>query len=250
MFQPGAMLYTQSFGSRPENVEVPHIDTRNPAGTDNIYPIGKRWINTSNNTDWVLTSYSSANAILVANWLETTNSGSGTFTTLTVTGQSTLGPLTVVGTTNINTTGTAVTTIGNTTGGTAIVGPMSVSGPSTLSSTLAVTGLSTLTGGINTAPVVVPAGASPQTANARSGQVTFSGVSIAGGATQSFVINNSSISAIGTVILYSMVGATTGSALNIQSVTNVAGVSSTIVVENGSATTSSANITFTFIVLN
>jgi hypothetical protein len=125
------------------------------------------------------------------------------------------------------------------TGGTVITGPMSVSG------------LSTLTGGINTAPVVVAAGASPQTANGRSGQVTFSGVSIAAGATQSFVINNTAVSAIGTVILYSMVGATTGAALNIQSVTNVAGTSSTIVVENGTgATTSTANITFTYIVLN
>lgn len=118
-------------------------------------------------------------------------------------------------------------------------------------SSLAVSGLSTLTGGINTAPVVVTAGASPLTANGRSGQVTFSGVSIAAGATQSFVIANTAIAAIGTVILYGMVGATTGAALNIQSVTNIAGTSSTIVVENGTgATTSTANITFTFIVLN
>jgi hypothetical protein len=117
--------------------------------------------------------------------------------------------------------------------------------------TLAVSGLSTLTGGINTAPVVVAAGASPQTANGRSGQVTFSGVSIAAGATQSFVINNTSVAAIGTVIMYTMVGATTGAALTIQSVTNVAGTSSTIVVTNGTAaTTSTANITFTFLVLN
>lgn len=118
-------------------------------------------------------------------------------------------------------------------------------------SSLAVSGLSTFSGGINTAPVVVTAGASPRTANGRSGQVTFSGVSIAAGATQSFVINNTSIGAVGTVILYSMVGATTGAALNIQSVTNVAGTSSTIVVENGTgATTSTANITFTYLILN
>lgn len=128
---------------------------------------------------------------------------------------------------------------------------LTVSGNETVAGTLGVTGLSTFTGGINTAPTVVTAGASPRTANGRSGQVTFSGVSIAAGATQSFVINNTSIAAIGTVILYSMVGATTGAALNIQSVTNVAGTSSTIVVENGTgATTSTANITFTFLVLN
>ena len=42
--QPGAMLYTQSFGSRPEGVEVPVIQTRPPVGTDVKYPVGKRWI--------------------------------------------------------------------------------------------------------------------------------------------------------------------------------------------------------------
>lgn len=126
-----------------------------------------------------------------------------------------------------------------------------IAGGSEILPSLTVTGLSTLSGGINTAPVVVAAAASPLTANSRSGQVTFSGVSIAAGATQSFVINNTSIATVGTVILYSMVGATTGAALNIQSVTNVAGTSSTIVVENGTgATTSTANITFTFLVLN
>jgi hypothetical protein len=117
--------------------------------------------------------------------------------------------------------------------------------------TIAVSGLSTLTGGVNTAPVVVAAGASPQTANGRSGQVTFSGVSIAAGMTQSFVINNTSIAAIGTVIMYTMVGAAAGAALTIESVTNVAGTSSTIAVTNGTgATTTTANITFTFLVLN
>jgi hypothetical protein len=97
---------------------------------------------------------------------------------------------------------------------------------------------------------IVAAAASPQTSNSRAGQVTFSGVNIAAGATQSFVINNNTIPATA-VIQYSMVGATTGAALNIQSVTNVAGTSSTIVVENGTgATTSTANITFVYEILN
>ncbi len=127
---------------------------------------------------------------------------------------------------------------------------LTVSGLSSLT-TLSVSGLSTLTGGINTAPVVVASGASPLTANGRSGQVTFSGVSIAAGATQSFVINNTAIAAIGTVILYSMSGATAGAALSIVSVTNVAATSSTIVVTNGTgATTTTADIKFTFLVLN
>lgn len=132
-----------------------------------------------------------------------------------------------------------------------VSGNETITGNETIGGTLSVTGLSTLTGGINTAPVVVAAAASPQAANGRSGQVTFSGVSIAAGATQSFVITNTSIAAIGTVILYSLVGATTGAALTIQSVTNVANTSSTIVVQNGTgASTTTANITFTFLILN
>jgi hypothetical protein len=100
-------------------------------------------------------------------------------------------------------------------------------------------------------PNIVAAGASPQRSNGRAGQVTFSGVSIAAGATQSFVISNTSIPSAAAVISYTMVGATTGAALNIQSVTNVANTSSTIVVENGTgATTSVANITFTYVLLN
>lgn len=103
----------------------------------------------------------------------------------------------------------------------------------------------------NTAPLIVAAAASPQVVNARSGQVTFSGVSIAAGATQSFVISNTSVPAASSAILYTMSGATSGSALSIQSVTNVANTSSTIVVTNGTgATTSIANITFTFLILS
>ncbi len=42
---PGAMLYTQSFGSRPEAVEVPFYSNRAPTSTDfgggMFFPIGK-----------------------------------------------------------------------------------------------------------------------------------------------------------------------------------------------------------------
>lgn len=97
-------------------------------------------------------------------------------------------------------------------------------------------------------PVVVSAAASPQTANGKTFSVTFSGVSIAAGATQSFVISNT---AVNTLVQVSMVGATSGAALSIQSVTNSPGVSTTIVVTNGTgATTTTANITFTGICLN
>jgi len=102
--------------------------------------------------------------------------------------------------------------------------------------------------GIVLNPVVVTAAASPQTANGRSFSVTFSGVSIAAGATQSFIINNTSVN---TLALISMVGATAGSALTVESITYVSGTSITIVVTNGAgATTSTANITFTGLCLN
>lgn len=68
MFQPGANVYTQGFGSRAENVEVPHIDVRAPSSTDILYPIGKIWISTSANTIYILTSLSSFAGIVTATW--------------------------------------------------------------------------------------------------------------------------------------------------------------------------------------
>lgn len=173
----GAMLYTQGFGSRPENVEIPILQNRAPTAQDTqkgFFPIGKRWINETLNTEYVLTSYSTSGGPLTAVW--------GV-------------------------------------GGTASAG--------------------TATG----------AAASPVVLNGRAGQVTFSSVSIAAAADLTLTITNSAITST-SQILYSMSGATTGSALTIKSVTNTAG-SSAIVVTNGTgATTSTANIVLTFLVIN
>lgn len=166
--------------------------------------------------------------------------GSTSFNSLTVTP----GPTSITGTTSINTSGAGTTalgtggtgavTLGNSTGGTAVTGNMT---------------FGTATQGVIQTAVIVT-GASPQTANARVFSVTFSGVSIAAAATQSFTISNSTITGSTTVIQLTMAGATTGAALNIQSVTNSAN-QSVIVVENGTgATTSTANITFIGHVLN
>lgn len=103
---------------------------------------------------------------------------------------------------------------------------------------------------ISSLPVAtkVAAAASPQTLNSRAGQVIFSTVSIAAGATQSFTINNSTISAA-SVVLPQIYGATAGAALTIVSVTPAAG-SFAIVVTNGTgATTDVANLTVTFEVI-
>lgn len=69
MFQPGAALYTQGFGTRPEGVEVPHYDNRSPTVTDILYPVGKIWIYTGNEV-WILLNLSSAQGITTANWVQ------------------------------------------------------------------------------------------------------------------------------------------------------------------------------------
>ncbi len=371
-FQPGAMVYTQGFGSRPESVEVPHVDTRSPTTADTgngFFGIGKRWINTTANAEYTLTSLSSSVLGTTANWtslgtaggvLNTLTDGSGSTVTpvtnniqIAGTGNqiastagsgvitlSLIGPYTpttytahgvllgegtssisataagatgqvlvgntgtdptwtgspsfsgsvtaatgltvtsggltvsaggesITGTTTINTTGTASTTIGN------VSSTLTINAPSTFSlasgagtaiavNTSAGTGIPmTLTssgatvddlqlsgGGIKTAPVIVAAGASPQTANGRFIQVTFSGVSIAAGATQTFVISNSVVTGASTVIDLKWYGATTASALSIGSITPSAGSISIVMTNGTGATTSTANITFNVWVMN
>ena len=93
-------------------------------------------------------------------------------------------------------------------------------------------------------------GASPQISNARAGSVTFSGVSIAAGATQTFTITNSTITGATTRVLYAHTGATAGAALTMVSQTNSAGSSAVVITNGTGATTTTANITFDYIVLN
>lgn len=83
--QPGANVYTQGFGSRPENVEVPHLDTRAPASTDIQFPIGKRWVDTTNNHTYTLTSQSSAGGTVSSTW---TAEGSGSSALSTLSGDT------------------------------------------------------------------------------------------------------------------------------------------------------------------
>lgn len=66
--QPGSTVYTQGFGSRPEDIEVPHLDVRPPNATDTQYPIGKRWLDTVLGNEYVLGNLSSAGGVLQANW--------------------------------------------------------------------------------------------------------------------------------------------------------------------------------------
>lgn len=104
----------------------PFVAERDPSTTD-FGEIGQVWVNESSNAAFILTSISSG----AANWADFSG-GAGTFTSLTVTP----GPITLTGTTDINTTGAATTTIGaggtgaviigNTTGGVAIDGATTI----------------------------------------------------------------------------------------------------------------------------
>lgn len=94
------------------------------------------------------------------------------------------------------------------------------------------------------------AASGPVVLNSRAGQVIFTSVSIAAAADLTLTITNSEVTASTTQVIYSMSGATTGSAPSIKSVTNSAG-SSAIVVTNGTgATTTTTDITLNFIVVN
>ncbi len=178
-FQPGANLYTLAFGTRPENVEVPHYDTRAPTTSDILYPIGKRWLYVGQSI-WELLSISTVANVTTANWVQLADSdgsvqavlgtanqitatnvagtvtlslpaaiitpGSLSTTTTLTAGTGlvvTSGGAAVTGTTTINTTGAAVTTIG--TGGTGAVnignatGNTAVTGSLTTTTSLAAT---------------------------------------------------------------------------------------------------------------
>lgn len=160
------------------------------------------------------------------------------------------------GVTTIGTGGTGATNIGNATGNTAVTGSLTAS--TTLTATLgnitATNGnfvSSTAGKGLQfNANTATGAAASPIVINSRAGQAIFTSVSIAAAADLTLTITNSSILASTTQVIYSMSGATTGSALSIKSVTNSSG-SSAIVITNGTgATTTTADITLNFIVVN
>ncbi len=155
---------------------------------------------------------------------------------------------------------TAVGATGTLFSGNTGADPTFTASPSVTGSVTAGTGFVATTGNVAISAVgsgllltpTVASGSSAGTvaADGRVVSVTFTSVSIAGGATQAFTTSNTAITGSGTVLHISMVGATSGAGLNIQSVANTAG-QSVITVENTTlATTSTADITFTYFVLN
>ncbi len=103
--QPGAVVYTQGFGSRPENLEVPHIDTRAPTSYDVIYPVGKKWVDTAGNATYTLTSLSTQGGVAQATWtVEGGSAAAGVTSVATQSGTATpaSGVLTVNGDAGVN----------------------------------------------------------------------------------------------------------------------------------------------------
>jgi len=70
-FQPGAVVNTQGFGSKPENVEVPWIDSRAPTVMDNQFPVGKVWLDKTEEDSYQLMNFSwnSGTSHLDATWV-------------------------------------------------------------------------------------------------------------------------------------------------------------------------------------
>lgn len=67
-FQPGQNLYTQGFGSYPENIEVPFISDRSPTINDILFPIGKHWLKKGVG-EYVLVSFTNTLGVITANWV-------------------------------------------------------------------------------------------------------------------------------------------------------------------------------------
>lgn len=227
----------------------PIISTRDPTTNDTRFPLGQEWVNKSTASVFALGSVSAG----VATWVAL---GGGSSAIATINSNAPIaGNYVLAGTANqiavAQTAGTTTFTIPAT-----LIAPGSIAATTTVTATL---GNITATNGnfvASTAgsglvlPVATASGATPQVANARVGSVTFTGVSIAAAATSTFVITNSTITGAGTVVLYSLRGATTGAAPTIQSVTNSAGSSSIVVTNGTGATTQTGNLTFDYIVLN
>lgn len=118
--QPNNIL-TQNAGLSPQNISIPHYDTRSPAATDVIYPLGKTWLDHQNITIWQLASFTSTQGTLAANWVQLypTDGGTGDFTTLNVSGNADIGGALVVDGNITSTAGDITATDGNLVLGTA-----------------------------------------------------------------------------------------------------------------------------------
>ncbi len=239
-FQPNQNLYGIGIGSTNGNGYYPHLDVRAPTTSDTSYPIGTNWIYLGNSA-YVLIGLTSTGGTLSATWVETVTSTGSVLSVTGTTNQITATP----------TTGAVVLSIPS-----AFVAPGSVTATTTLTATAgnitAAAGnfVSSTAGNGIVLNSGTASGTTTATLNGRSGQITITTPSIAAGATFTFTITNSSVTSSTTQIMYNLVGGTTGAGINIQSVTNSAGSSVVVLMNSTGATTNTASIILTFLVLN
>lgn len=93
--------YTQGTGTSGINTLI-HYDVRSPATTDVNYKLGTRWIDSVNNTEYTLTSFSSLGGAVSATWVST---GGGSTAVSQLTGDSGIanpsaGIINILGTSN------------------------------------------------------------------------------------------------------------------------------------------------------
>lgn len=177
--------------------------------------------------------------------------GSIASTTTITSGTAMVATTTVTAGTDItSTTGNIVATAGQVNAGTSITAGTTIT--ATLGNIIATNGnfVASTAGTGFVLNSGTASGTTAATLNGRSGQITITTPTINAGATFTFTITNSSVTASTTQILYGLTGGTTGSAITIQSVTNSAS-QSVVVVQNASAVTNSTDsLVLTFLVLN
>ena len=175
-----------------------------------------------------------------------------------VSGSLTAGTTITAGTGITSTTGNIVASAGNIT---ATLG--SVSAATTVTAGTSITATlgnitatngnlvaSTAATGLSLNPTVASGAAGTVNCDGRVGSVTFTGVSIAAAADLTLTIGNTSIAGASTRVILTMSGSTTGSAPSIKSITPSANQVAIVVTNGTGATTTTADITFDFIVLN
>jgi hypothetical protein len=153
----GRQYQNVSYGlNQPLNLEnpTPVIAKRNPTNSDFAFPT-TIWTNTTTNAIYILASITNNSA----NWvLLEVGGGAGVFASLTVIP----GPISLTGTTSINTAGAAVTSIGS--GGTGAVNIGNTTGNTLVTGTLSSTGTITSVNGAVSANTTITAGTGISTA--------------------------------------------------------------------------------------
>lgn len=113
----GSNLYSQGYGTTPSaSLSSAVKATRDPATTDvrgvvGFYPIGQRWVNTSGNNVWTLSSLSTSLGITSATWVQD-SAGTGSLNELdgdSGTALPSTGAITIAGGTGITTSASGST---------------------------------------------------------------------------------------------------------------------------------------------